>query len=44
MKAFYRKETAPKRALLDVNEVVSEMLVLLHREAERHSVEMHDRA
>ena len=31
---------SPQRALLDVNEVVGEMLVLLHREAERHSVTM----
>jgi signal transduction histidine kinase len=41
LKAFYRKEDSPPRALLDVNEVVREMLVLLHREAERHSVAMH---
>jgi PAS domain S-box-containing protein len=40
LKAFYRKEGSPQRALLDVNEVVREMLVLLHREAERHSVVM----
>ena len=40
LKAFYRKEGAPARALLDVNEVVGEMLVLLHREAERHEVVM----
>jgi PAS domain S-box-containing protein len=40
LKAFYRKEGSPQRTLLDVNEVVREMLVLLHREAERHSVGM----
>jgi PAS domain S-box-containing protein len=40
LKAFYRKETSPQRALLDINEVVREMLVLLHREAERHFVVM----
>ena len=40
LKAFYRKDGSPQRALLDVNEVVREMLVLLHREAERHSVVM----
>jgi PAS domain S-box-containing protein len=40
VKSFYRKDGAPKRVLLDVNEVVREMLVLLHREAERHSVLM----
>jgi PAS domain S-box-containing protein len=38
LKAFYRKDDSPKRTLLDVNEVVREMLVLLNREAERHSV------
>jgi PAS domain S-box-containing protein len=38
LKAFYKKEGPPQRGLLDVNEVVREMLVLLHREAERHSV------
>jgi PAS domain S-box-containing protein len=40
LKAFYRQESSPQRVLLDVNEVVREMLVLLHREAERHSVLM----
>ena len=40
LKAFYRKEASPQRVLLDVNEVVREMLVLLRREAERHSVVM----
>jgi PAS domain S-box-containing protein len=40
LKAFYKKDSPPKRDLLDVNEVVGEMLVLLHREAERHSVVM----
>jgi PAS domain S-box-containing protein len=40
LKAFYKKESSPQRVLLDVNEVVREMLVLLHREAERHSVTM----
>ncbi len=40
LKAFYRKDGAPTRVLLDVNEVVREMLVLLHREAERHAVMM----
>jgi PAS domain S-box-containing protein len=40
LKAFYRKDGSPQRVLLDVNEVVREMLVLLHREAERHSVVM----
>jgi signal transduction histidine kinase len=40
LKAFYRKDGSPQRALLDVNEVVREMLVLLHREADRHAVAM----
>jgi PAS domain S-box-containing protein len=40
LKAFYRKGGAPQRVLLDVNEVVREMLILLRREAERHSVVM----
>ena len=40
LKAFYRKDSPPQRTLLDVNEVVREMLVLLYREADRHSVVM----
>jgi len=40
LKAFYKKEGSPQRELLDVNEVVGEMLVLLRREADRHSVAM----
>jgi PAS domain S-box-containing protein len=40
LKAFYRKDGSTPRALLDVNEVVREMLVLLHHEAEQHSVVM----
>ena len=40
LKAFYRKGGSPQRELLDVNEVVGEMLVLLRREADRHSVAM----
>jgi PAS domain S-box-containing protein len=40
LKAFYRKDGSTQRALLDVNEVVREMLVLLHHEAEQHSVSM----
>jgi signal transduction histidine kinase len=40
LKAFYKKDALPQRALLDVNEVIREMLVLLRREAERHSVSM----
>jgi PAS domain S-box-containing protein len=40
LKAFYKKEEAPQRELLDVNEVVGEMLVLLRREADQHSIRM----
>ncbi len=40
LKAFYRKDGATQRVLLDINEVVGEMLVLLRREAERHAVLM----
>jgi PAS domain S-box-containing protein len=40
LKAFYRKDGPPKHALLDVNEVVGEILVLLRREADRQSVSM----
>lgn len=38
LKAFYRKGGSQQRVLLDINDVVREMLVLLHREPERHSV------
>ena len=40
LKAFYRKDGSPQRELLYVNDVVSEMLVLLRREADQHSVAM----
>jgi PAS domain S-box-containing protein len=40
LKAFYRKDGPKQRALLDVNEVVREMLVLLRHEAEQHAVVM----
>lgn len=40
LKAFYRKEAPPQRALLDVNEAVREMLVVLRGEADRHAVNM----
>jgi len=40
LKAFYQKDTTPQRTVLDLNEVIREMLVLLHREAERHAVVM----
>jgi PAS domain S-box-containing protein len=40
LKAFYKKEGTTQRALLDINEVVREMLVLLRHEAEQHAVVM----
>jgi PAS domain S-box-containing protein len=40
LKGFYKKESLPERVAVDVNEVVREMLVLLHGEAHRHSVTM----
>jgi PAS domain S-box-containing protein len=40
LRAFYRKGVSAQRELLDINEVVGEMLVLLRREADRHSVTM----
>lgn len=40
LKAFYKKDIAPQRELLDVNEVIGEMLVLLRSEADLHSVAM----
>ena len=38
--SFYRKNTPGPRELVDVNEVVSEMLVLLRSEANRYSIVM----
>jgi PAS domain S-box-containing protein len=40
LKAFYKKGGPAQRAVLDINDVVREMLGLLHREAERHAVVM----
>ena len=40
LKSFYKKDTSPQREVVAVNEVVGEMLVLLHSEAVRHSVVM----
>jgi signal transduction histidine kinase len=40
LKSFYRKDTAPQRDVVAVNEMVGDMLVLLHTEAVRHSVVM----
>lgn len=40
LKAFYKKDVPPQRELLDVNEVIGELLMLLRREADLHSVAM----
>ena len=40
VKSFYKKGAPPRPESVDVNQVVSEMLVLLRREANRHSVVM----
>jgi signal transduction histidine kinase len=40
LKSFYKKDASPQREKVTVNEVVGEMLVLLHSEAARHSVVM----
>ena len=38
LKSFYRKDVAPRRDTVSVNDVVVEMLVLLRAEADRHAV------
>jgi PAS domain S-box-containing protein len=38
LRSFYRKDVAPQREMVSVNEVVGEMLVLLRSEADRHAV------
>ena len=40
LRSFYKKDTPGPRELVDVNEVVSEMLVLLRSEANRYSIVM----
>ena len=40
LKSFYKKDVLPEREMVSVNDLVEEMLVLLHSEAERHSVVM----
>jgi PAS domain S-box-containing protein len=40
LRSFYKKGSPPERELVDVNDVVSEMLVLLHSEANQNSVSM----
>jgi PAS domain S-box-containing protein len=40
LKSFYKKDASPQREVVAVNEVVGEMLVLLHSEAVHHSVVM----
>jgi len=40
LKSFYKKDVAPRREMVSVNELVSDMQVLLRSEADRHSVVM----
>ncbi len=40
LKSFYKKDVSPQREVVAVNEIVGDMLVLLHSEAVRHSVVM----
>lgn len=40
LRSFYKKGTPPEHEFVDMNEVLSEMLVLLHGEASRHSIRM----
>jgi len=40
LKSFYKKDVSPQREMVSVNDVVAEMLTLLHSEADRHSVAM----
>ncbi|HEY6332648.1 MAG TPA: PAS domain-containing protein, partial [Blastocatellia bacterium] len=40
LRAFYRKEISPQRAIVSINDIVGEMLGLLRGEAGRHSVVM----
>jgi signal transduction histidine kinase len=40
LKSFYRKDVAPRREPVAVNDVVREMVVLLRSEADRHAVVM----
>jgi PAS domain S-box-containing protein len=36
--SFYKKDTPPEREVVDVNEIIRDMIVLLHNEAIRYSV------
>jgi PAS domain S-box-containing protein len=40
LKSFYKKDVSPHRQIISINDVVSEMLLLLRSEADRHSVMM----
>jgi PAS domain S-box-containing protein len=40
LKSFYKKDVAPEREIVSVNDVVGEMLILLRSEADRHLVVM----
>src|SRR5262249_49598297 len=40
LKSLYKKDSAPQRELVSVNDVVEEMLLLLRNEGDRHAVVM----
>jgi signal transduction histidine kinase/DNA-binding response OmpR family regulator len=40
LKSLYKKDVSAQRTMVSVNELVGEMLMLLHSEADRHSVVM----
>jgi signal transduction histidine kinase len=40
LRRFYKKGMPPERELLDINQVIREMLVLLHGEAETYSISL----
>jgi PAS domain S-box-containing protein len=40
LRSFYKKDVSPRRAMVSVNELVGEMLMLLRSEADRHAVVM----
>ena len=41
LRSFYKKGVPPQREMVDVNQVIREMIVLLHNEARRNSVSVH---
>jgi signal transduction histidine kinase len=40
LKSLYKKDVSPQRAMVSINDLVGQMLVLLRSEADRHSVVM----